>query len=119
MSLSRRWALMHERRGAPEPALEELLDVLSPCDLMLVEGFKRDPIPKIEVHRSANAHQGVVFPGDRHIMAIATDAPIATRLPRFALDNVEAIAECVLGRARRILLRPLRACQGEGRSKTS
>jgi molybdopterin-guanine dinucleotide biosynthesis protein B len=117
VSSSRRWALMHELRGAPEPALEELLEVLSPCDLVLVEGFKRDPIPKMEVHRSANAAQGVLFPGDPHIVAIATDAPIATRLPRFALDDVEAIAEFVLGRARRMLSRPLRACQGEGRSK--
>ena len=50
----RRWALMHELRGAPEPGLAELLRRLSPVDLVIVEGFKREAHPKIEVHRAAN-----------------------------------------------------------------
>src|SRR5918994_6629869 len=46
---SRRWALIHELRGAPEPLLSEQVKHLSPCDLLLVEGYKREPIPKLEV----------------------------------------------------------------------
>jgi len=100
VSSSRRWALMHELRGVPEPALEELLGCLSTCDLVLVEGFKHDPIPKLEVHRSANAEAGLLFPHDPHIVAIATDARLETKLPLFGLDDVEAIADLVISQAR-------------------
>jgi molybdopterin-guanine dinucleotide biosynthesis protein B len=99
---SRRWALMHELRGAAEPALEELLERLSPCDLVLVEGFKRDAIPKLEVHRAANAEADLLYPHDPHIVAIATDARLETKLPLFGLDEIEAIAGFVISRARRI-----------------
>ncbi len=97
-----RWVLMHELRGAREPALEELLELLSPCDLVLVEGFKHDPIPKMEVHRAANASAGTLFPHDPHIVAIATDTRLATVLPRFGLDDIEAMADFAIMRARRI-----------------
>jgi molybdopterin-guanine dinucleotide biosynthesis protein B len=99
---SRRWALMHELRGAPEPALDELLERLSPCDLVLVEGFKRDAIPKLEVHRAANTEADLLYPHDPHIVAIATDARLEPKLPLFGLDEIEAIAGFVIGRARRI-----------------
>ena len=102
VSSSRRWALMHELRGAPEPALEELLDCLSACDLVLVEGFKRDPIPKLEVHRAANAGSDLLFPHDPHIVAIATDASVKTTLPLFGLEDIAAVANFVIAHARRI-----------------
>ena len=73
-----RWALMHELRGAREPGLPELLRRLSPVDLVLVEGFKRGPHPKIEVHREANG-KPFLHPEDGTVVAIATDAP--ARIP--------------------------------------
>jgi len=52
---SKRWALMHELRDAAEPSLEQHLARMAPCDLVLIEGFKREPIPKLEIHRNATA----------------------------------------------------------------
>jgi molybdopterin-guanine dinucleotide biosynthesis adapter protein len=89
-----RWALMHEHRDAPEPGLAELLPHLSDCDVVLVEGFKRDAIPKLEVHRAANA-KPLLFPTDPRIVAIATDAPITTGLPCFGLDDIDGIANLI------------------------
>jgi molybdopterin-guanine dinucleotide biosynthesis protein B len=99
---SRRWALMHELGGAPEPRLEELIEHLSPCDLVLVEGFKREAVPKLEVHRAANVGEDLLFPHDPHIAAIATDARVETALPVFGLDDIAAIADFVIQRARRV-----------------
>jgi molybdopterin-guanine dinucleotide biosynthesis protein B len=102
VSSSRRWVLMHELRGAPEPSLAELVGNLSPCDLVLVEGFKREAIPKLEVHRAANKGAEWIAPYDPHIVAIATDAPVESRLPVFGLDDIEAIAVFVLEHAQRL-----------------
>lgn len=94
-----RFALMHELRGAPEPTLADLLGKLSPCDLVLVEGFKRDGHPKIEVHRAANA-KPFLYPDDPAIVVLASDAaPPACRVPWVHLDDVEAIAALVLQHA--------------------
>ena len=101
VSSSRRWALMHELRGAPEPSLDELVARLSPCDLVLVEGFKREPIPKLEVHRAA-AGTDSLFPYDPDIVAIASDAALETRLPVFGLDDIETIAAFLLEHAQRV-----------------
>jgi molybdopterin-guanine dinucleotide biosynthesis protein B len=90
-----RWALLTEPRGAPEPALEELLSHLSPVDLVIVEGFKRDRHPKIEVHRAANAKPWL-HPDDPAILAIASDIAPPTGLPWAALDDVEGIADLAL-----------------------
>jgi len=94
---SQRWALMHELRGAQEPGLQAHLARLSPCDLVLVEGFKREPIPKLEIHRAANG-KPLLFPEDPHIVAIATDVPLATTLPRFDLNAVEMIGQFILNK---------------------
>ncbi len=94
---SQRWALMHELRGAQEPGLQAHLARLSPCDLVLVEGFKREPIPKLEIHRAANG-KPLLFPEDPHIVAIASDAPLATVLPRFDLNAVETIGQFILNK---------------------
>ena len=91
VSSGRRWALMHELRGAPEARLFELLQKLSPVDLVVVEGFKREALRKIEVHRSANG-KPFLFPGDSDIVAIATDASVETALPTAHLDDIPAIA---------------------------
>jgi molybdopterin-guanine dinucleotide biosynthesis protein B len=93
---SRRWVLMHELRGAHEPPFEELIRRLSPCDLLLVEGFKHAPIPKLEVWR-AEPGEPLLHPNDSHIVAVATDAKIETRLPLLDLNDDAGIARFVLG----------------------
>ncbi len=91
VSSSRRWALMHELREASEPRLPELLAKMSRVDLVVVEGFKREPLCKIEVHRLANG-KAMLFPDDPGIVGIATDAAIETTLPTAHLDDIAAIA---------------------------
>jgi molybdopterin-guanine dinucleotide biosynthesis adapter protein len=91
VSSARRWALMHELRGAAEPRLPELLTKMSRVDLVVVEGFKRAPHRKIEVHRAANG-KPVLFPEDPGIVGIATDTAIETTLPVAHLDDIPAIA---------------------------
>ena len=91
MSSAHRWALMHELRGAREPRLPELLQKMSPVDLVVVEGFKSEPHRKIEVHRSANG-KPLLFPDDPAIVGIATDAAVETTLPIAHLDDIPAIA---------------------------
>lgn len=99
ISSERRWALMHELRGEPEARLPDLLRRLSPVELVIVEGFKREPHLKIEVHRVANG-KPPLHPGDPTIVAIACDSafPEAGR-PVVDLDDIAAIAEIVLASA--------------------
>jgi len=92
---SRRWALMHELRGAPEPGLQSLLAHLAPCDLAIVEGFKREPIPKLEVWRAVTG-EPLLHPNDRDIVAVATDSAVETRVPRLDLNDPPAIADFIL-----------------------
>ncbi len=80
---------MHELRGADAPLLPELLSKMSPVDLVIIEGFKREPHRKIEVHRAAN-NKPLLFPDDPDIVGIATDAAVETSLPVAHLDDVEA-----------------------------
>lgn len=90
-----RWALMTELRGAPEPPLRALIAQLAPVDLVIVEGFKRDPHPKIEVHRAANGKPWL-HPEVPGIAAAAADTPAPHALPRADLDDVEAVAALAL-----------------------
>jgi molybdopterin-guanine dinucleotide biosynthesis protein B len=92
---SRRWALMHELRGAAEPTLNEQIERLSPCDLLLVEGFKHEPIPKLEVYR-AEVGESMIHPHDSNIVAIASDAKVDSALPQLDLNAPETIAAFVL-----------------------
>ncbi|WP_034851870.1 molybdopterin-guanine dinucleotide biosynthesis protein B [Inquilinus limosus] len=100
VSSSRRWALMHEHRGAAEPPLEALLAKLEPVDLVLVEGFKRERYPKLEVWR-AETGKPPLYPEDPDIIAVASDGLVAdgvvgsSRL-RLDVDDVEAIADFVV-----------------------
>jgi molybdopterin-guanine dinucleotide biosynthesis adapter protein len=98
VSSGKRWALMHELRGASELALPELLARMSPVDLVVVEGFKREPLRKIEVHRHANG-KPLLFPDDPGIVGIATDVTADTTLPTVHLDDVETIAAMMLQHA--------------------
>ncbi|TDK50183.1 molybdopterin-guanine dinucleotide biosynthesis protein B [Antarcticimicrobium luteum] len=91
-----RWALMHELRGAKEPPLEELLARLSPVDLVLVEGFKRDTHPKIEAHR-AETGKPMLAADTPTVRAVAADRPQpGCALPVFDLDDTGAIADFIL-----------------------
>jgi molybdopterin-guanine dinucleotide biosynthesis protein B len=92
---SRRWVLMHELRGAHEPGFEEQVKRISPCDLLLVEGFKFAPIPKLEVWR-ADTGEGMLHPNDPHIVAVAADVKIDTALPLLDLNDDAGIARFVL-----------------------
>jgi molybdopterin-guanine dinucleotide biosynthesis protein B len=95
-----RVALMRELRGAPEPSLAELLRLLKDVDLVLVEGFKRDPLPKIEVSRVANG-KPPLYPDDRNIVALISDAaqPFG-RLPHASINDIPAAADLVLAHAK-------------------
>ena len=95
---SRRWALMHELRGAPEPVLQDLVAHIAPCDLLLVEGYKHEPIPKLEVYRSV-VGESLLFPQDAHIVAVASDQHVDTLLPQFSLDDAPAIAAFIVRHA--------------------
>jgi molybdopterin-guanine dinucleotide biosynthesis protein MobB len=99
LATARRWAVIHELRGAPEPSLDELLAKMTPVDLILVEGFKRFSHPKLEVHRRERGTP-LLAAEDRTIVAVATDEPLpAIALPQFSLDDIPAIAGFVLRHA--------------------
>lgn len=89
-----RVAIMQELRGAPEPPLAELLARLLPVDLVLVEGYKREPHPKIEAFRQA-AGTDLIAPQDPSIRAVASDTPLALDRPVFDLDGTAAIADFI------------------------
>ena len=93
ISSAQRWALMHELRGDAEPTLRELVARLSPVDLVIVEGYKRESHAKLEVHRGA-VGKPLLYPGDASIVAIASDLELAKLpLPAAAIDDIETIAE--------------------------
>ena len=90
-----RWVLMHELRGAAEPTLEQMLKHFSACDIVLVEGFKNEPIPKLEVHRSTSGRP-LLFPTDPDVVAVATDEPLDTALPQLDLNHPEAVSYFIM-----------------------
>jgi molybdopterin-guanine dinucleotide biosynthesis protein B len=92
---SRRWVLMHELRGAHEPSFEEQVKRISPCDLLLVEGFKFAPIPKLEVWR-AQTGEGLLHPNDPHIVAVASDVKVQTELPLLDLNDPDGVARFIV-----------------------
>lgn len=96
---SRRWAIVHELRGDPEPPLSHILAKLSPVDLVLVEGFKRHRHPKLEVFR-ASVGKPLMAPDDDCIVAIATDAPLPqANVPVLSLDDIAGIADMLQAEA--------------------
>ena len=90
-----RWALMHEASGEAEPTLEEQIARMSPCDLLLIEGYKYYPLPKLEIYR-AGSGKPLLYPQDEHIVALATDTPVSCGLPQFGLEDYDAITAFVL-----------------------
>jgi len=90
-----RWALMHELHDEPEPTLEQLLAHFSPCDLVLVEGLKKEPVPKLEIYRKENG-KPLLFPVDPHIVGVATDSVVSTGLPQLDINQPQAIADFIL-----------------------
>jgi molybdopterin-guanine dinucleotide biosynthesis adapter protein len=99
ISSANRFALMHELRGAPELALGALLAKLSPVDLVLIEGFKREAHPKLEVYR-ASVGKPPLHPDDPNIVAVASDGPLQARVPVVSLDDVDAVADILAAKAR-------------------
>jgi molybdopterin-guanine dinucleotide biosynthesis protein B len=96
VSSANRWALMHEHRGAPEAVLDDLLQRMSPVDLVLVEGFKRHPHPKLEVHRPSLG-KPLLCREDPHVVAVASDRRLDDLpVPLLDLDAVAAIADFIV-----------------------
>ncbi|MFQ5783325.1 MAG: molybdopterin-guanine dinucleotide biosynthesis protein B [Alphaproteobacteria bacterium] len=94
---AKRWALLHEYRGEPEPTIDELLAHMTPVDLLIIEGFKRDAHPKIEVHRPVLG-KTLLCRDDPHIVAVASDAPLdGLHLPVLNLNDPPAIAGFIVG----------------------
>ncbi len=92
----RRWALMHELRAEDEPTLETILSRLAPCDIVLVEGYKREAHKKIETRRLDAKDRSPLSANDPHIVAIAADFAVAGEsLPVFDLNDTGAIADFV------------------------
>ncbi len=96
LASTKRWALMHESRPPQDPALAELLSRLSPVDLVLVEGYKRDRHPKVEAFRAETGNP-LIAPEDETIRAVASDSPLeGLDRPVFDLNNTSAIADFIL-----------------------
>jgi len=93
VSSARRFAILHELREEPEWDLPALVGKMSPVDLVLVEGYKRDAFPKLEIHRATNG-KSLIHPDDPHVVAIAADVPLSdAKVPVVDLDDIEAIAD--------------------------
>ena len=95
LASSRRWALMSELGDAPEPPLGTLIERLDSCDLVLIEGYKREQHAKIEAHRAATG-QPLIAPGDASVRAVASDTALTLDRPVFDLDDTAAIADFIL-----------------------
>ena len=96
ISSGARWALLHELRDTDEPPLEAHLAQLAPVDLVLIEGYKRDRHPKVEVYRAATG-ASLIGADDDTVRAIATNDPVEAAQPTLPLDDPAAIADFILG----------------------
>lgn len=91
-----RWALMHELRGEEEPTLDAILARLAPCDIVLIEGYKREGHPKIETRRLQAKDTAPLTAGDKNILAIAADHAIdGETVPVFHIDDITGIADFI------------------------
>jgi molybdopterin-guanine dinucleotide biosynthesis protein B len=99
VSSAERWVLMHEHRGAAETTLDELIAKIAPVDLLLVEGFKNHPHPKIEIWR-ASVGKSLLAGSDRQVIAVASDAPVdGVTVPTLDLNDAAAIADFIMAGA--------------------
>ena len=90
----KRWALMHELREEAEPTLDEQIARMSPCDLLLIEGYKQSDLPKIEIHRPDHTDE-MLYPG-HNVVAVASDVPLELSVPVLDLNSPAAIVDFVL-----------------------
>ncbi len=90
-----RWMLVHELRGAPVPDLAAQLACLSPCDLVLVEGFRHAALPKLEVHRLTHGKPWL-YPEDAHILAVVSDVAPPAEVHHLAIDDIDAIHDYIM-----------------------
>jgi molybdopterin-guanine dinucleotide biosynthesis adapter protein len=97
LSSDHRTAVLTEHRDTP-PALDALLDQLPPCDLVLIEGYKREAIPKLEVHRAATTKPWL-FPDDPTILAVASDVQAPNDFPSIDLDAISQLTDFILDHA--------------------
>lgn len=99
ISSANRWAQMHELRGEEELRLSDIIKRMTPVDLLIIEGFKRETHPKLEIHR-AEVGKPLLQPDDDWIVAIASDKPVQQPgVPVVDLNDVEKIADVVLAEA--------------------
>jgi molybdopterin-guanine dinucleotide biosynthesis protein B len=96
LASGRRWALLAETPAGA--SLDALLARLGACDLVLVEGYKREPVPRLEVHRAATGKPWL-FPDDPHILAVASDCPPPQAVRRFDLDDIASICQFIIDHA--------------------
>jgi molybdopterin-guanine dinucleotide biosynthesis protein B len=95
ISSARRWAILHELREEEEWDLGALLAKMSPVDLVLVEGFKRDAFPKVEIHRAENG-KPLLHPDDPHIVAVAADTALPqAKVPVIDLNDIDVVADAL------------------------
>jgi molybdopterin-guanine dinucleotide biosynthesis protein B len=93
---ARRWAIVSELAGAPEPDFAEVVGWLDPCDLVIVEGYKSAPIPKIETRRQGTVTKQPLADNDPLVLAIAADHEVDGKgLPVFSLDDIAAVADFI------------------------
>jgi len=92
----RRWALMHELRDRPAPTAAELMRQMTPVDLLIVEGFKREGHDKLEIHRRETG-KPLLYPEDPHIVAVLSDEPLPDcLLPVIDIDDISAAADFII-----------------------
>jgi molybdopterin-guanine dinucleotide biosynthesis protein MobB len=112
ISSAKRWAILHELREEPEWDLRTLVTKMSPVDLVLVEGFKRDAFPKLEIYRAENG-KPLIHPDDPHIVAIASDVALPqVRITVVDLNDIDAIADLLLKSAIPLSTAPATARSG-------
>ena len=99
ISSAKRWAVLHELGEEPEWDMPALLKKMAPVDLVLVEGYKRESFPKIEIYRAANG-KPLLHGEDTFIVAVASDSPLPdVKLPVIDLNNIDAVADALLQHA--------------------
>ena len=99
ISSGKRWAVLHELREEPEWNMPALLQKITPVDLVLVEGYKRESFPKIEVYRIENG-KPLLHGEDGYIVAIASNTSLPdVKLPVIDLNDIEAVADALLQHA--------------------
>jgi molybdopterin-guanine dinucleotide biosynthesis protein MobB len=99
ISSAKRWAVLHELREEPEWDMPALLKKIAPVDLVLVEGYKRESFPKIEIYRAANG-KPLLHGEDKFIVAVASDTPLPdVKLSVIDLNDIDAVADALLTHA--------------------